>query len=187
MVAPDMSIRPRPAAETPAFLLLQVGAHASAAFAERLAPLRLRPCEVGVLRAVSRGEGLSQHDLAAALRAHPSRLVALVDRLEKRGLLERRANRADRRAHALFLTPAGHAMLTGIARAARDHNRALVACLTQAERRGLVRLLRRIAAAQGLAPGVHPGYAAAAPPSLLSKRAAKPAAAGTPARRSRVG
>src|SRR5437763_8702685 len=80
-----------------AFLLSQVGAHAAARFAERLAPLNLTPPHAGILRVIQQADGLSQQALGEKLGMFPSRLVVVLDELEQRGLVERRDNPADRR------------------------------------------------------------------------------------------
>lgn len=141
-----------------AFLLAQVGAHAAARFTERLAPLELRPQHAGALRILAAEGGLSQRALAERLGVLPSRLVAVVDDLEARGLVERRDDPGDRRSWELLLTERGRATLRAVATAAREHAEALLAGLTGPERDQLGALLRRIADAQGLAPGAHPGW-----------------------------
>jgi DNA-binding MarR family transcriptional regulator len=141
-----------------AWLLAQVGAHAAAQFARRLSALGLEPPHAGILRIVSSSGGISQQALANRLDIFPSRLVALVDDLEGRGLLERRSNAEDRRTYALQLTDKGRKTLESIGRVAREHDEALCAALTAAERERLAALLLRIAEQQGLKPGVHPGF-----------------------------
>src|SRR6202030_263569 len=91
----------------PAFLLAQLGAHAASQFAERLGVFELTPADAGILRLLRITAGLSQQELAAKLKIHPSRLVAILDNLEKRGFAERRANPDDRRLYSLHLTQAG--------------------------------------------------------------------------------
>lgn len=54
------------------------------------------------------GDGISQKDLAAVVGIDASSLVRLLDLLAGRGLIERRADKTDRRARRVFLTPAGH-------------------------------------------------------------------------------
>src|ERR1051325_1800159 len=76
-----------------AFLLAQVGAHSAEVFAELLEPLRLAPQHSGIIWMVRRSPGISQQNMAATLRMHPSRLVSLLDELEERGYVERRAER----------------------------------------------------------------------------------------------
>ncbi len=141
-----------------AWLLAQVGAHAAAAFGARLSGLGLTPSHAGILRAVAVAEGLSQRRLARLLEILPSRLVALVDELEHRGLIERRDSAEDRRVYALYLTGQGRTTLDEIGRVAHEHDGALCAAIDDEERKLLVDLLRRIADQQGLTPGVHPGF-----------------------------
>jgi DNA-binding MarR family transcriptional regulator len=141
-----------------AFLLSQVGAHSSAEFAERLAPLNLTPPHAGILRVINQADGLSQQALGEKLGMFPSRLVVVLDELEQRGLVERRNNPADRRSYALYLTGAGRETLEQIERVGRAHQDALCAALDESERAQLTGFLTRIAAQQKLTPGIHPGY-----------------------------
>jgi DNA-binding MarR family transcriptional regulator len=142
----------------PAFLLSQVGAHSSAKFAERLEPFGYKPAHAGILRVMSQSDGLSQQALGEKLGMFPSRLVGIIDELEHKGLVERRNSPTDRRSYALFLTQAGHKALVQIGKVAREHQDSVCAALIDAERVQLADLLRRIAAQQGLAPGIHPGF-----------------------------
>ena len=142
----------------PAFLLAQLGAHAASQFAERLRVLDLAPADAGILRLLRVASGLSQQELAGKLSIHPSRLVAILDNLEKLGFLERRPNPDDRRLYSLHLTKGGEEVLGRIGKVAREHQDALLAALSDEERAALGSLLLRIADQQGLARGVHPGY-----------------------------
>ncbi|MGA2534840.1 MAG: MarR family transcriptional regulator [Terracidiphilus sp.] len=142
----------------PAFLLAQLGAHAASQFAERLAVLELAPSDAGILRMLRVAAGLSQQELAARLQIHPSRLVAILDNLEKRGFVERRANPDDRRLYSIHLTKGGGEVLEKIGKVAREHQDALLAALNREERDELGSLLLKIADQQGLVRGVHPGY-----------------------------
>lgn len=156
--------RPRANPETPGppdgvgFLLSQVGGHSSARFAERLGPLGLRPAHAGILRVLDQAGGLSQQALGERLGVFPSRLVGLLDELGRLGLVERRDSPADRRSYALHLTGAGREALDRIGRVACEHQEDLCAALDASERAQLAGFLARIAAQQGLTPGVHPGY-----------------------------
>jgi DNA-binding MarR family transcriptional regulator len=142
----------------PAFLLAQLGAHAAAQFAERLGVLELTPADAGILRLLRAEAGLSQQELAARLRIHPSRLVAILDNLQKRGFVERRPNLDDRRLYSLHLVQAGGEVLEKIGGVARKHQDALLSSISPEERNTLAALLLRIADQQGLVRGVHPGY-----------------------------
>jgi DNA-binding MarR family transcriptional regulator len=142
-----------------AFLLAQVGAHAASKFAERLAKLKLTPAHAGILRILDWTPAITQQALSATLGMVPSRLVALLDELEERGLTERRENPGDRRSYALHLTEKGRSTLGMIGRISREHQQALLNALSEDERKELADLLQRVADEQGLTHGVHPGYA----------------------------
>jgi DNA-binding MarR family transcriptional regulator len=142
----------------PAFLLAQLGAHAASRFTERLGVLELTPADAGILRLLRVEAGPSQQELATRLKIHPSRLVALLDHLEKRGLVERGAHAQDRRLHSVQLTKSGDEILAKIGKVAREHQDILLSALGKEERDALAGILLKIADQQGLVRGVHPGY-----------------------------
>jgi DNA-binding MarR family transcriptional regulator len=139
-------------------MLAQIGCHAAAKFAERLAPSKFTPPQAGILGVISRQNGLSQQALADLLGMFPSRLVLVLDELEQAGLIERRPHGSDRRVYVLHLTVRGKKALQAIGRVARQHEDAMCAALNASERETLAQLLARIADEQELRPGVHPGY-----------------------------
>lgn len=141
-----------------AFLLTQIGAEAASQFAGRLAPLHLLPQQAGVLRILGQSEGISQQELAARLEMHASRLVGVVDTLEKRGLVARESSATDRRVYALHLTEKGRRALTELGAVAREHDNAICDGLSAPERAQFFQLLERVAERMGLAHAVHPGY-----------------------------
>jgi MarR family transcriptional regulator, organic hydroperoxide resistance regulator len=63
-----------------------------------------------VVRIVGRCPGASAGQIAEILRLHPSTLTGVLRRLQKRGLVTRRAGEQDRREVHLHLTAAGRAM-----------------------------------------------------------------------------
>jgi DNA-binding MarR family transcriptional regulator len=142
----------------PAFLLAQLGAHAASQFAERLEVLELTPADAGILRLLRVEAGPSQQELATRMQIHPSRLVAILDNLEKRGLVGRQAHTHDRRLYSIQLTKNGDEILEKIGKVAREHQDALLLALGKEERDALSALLLKIADQQGLVRGVHPGY-----------------------------
>jgi DNA-binding MarR family transcriptional regulator len=148
-----------------AFLLVQLGMHGARQFGERLQPLGLEQRQAGMLVRLAAGEGQSQQALAAMLGVNATRMVFLVDELEKLGLVERRRNPEDRRSHALYLTGQGRAALAQVQAVAAEHEQQMSAGLTGEQRRELIALLRQVAAAQGLRPGSLPGFPPHQPPS----------------------
>ncbi|WP_330185037.1 MarR family winged helix-turn-helix transcriptional regulator [Nocardia sp. NBC_01503] len=141
-----------------AFQLAQLGAHATQRFSERIAEIGLTPPEVGILRMIAAEPGRSQRALAAELGVVPSRVVALIDPLDAKGLIERRRSATDRRNHELHLTPAAGELLARIASVALAHEKEITATLSDAEYTRLADLLNRLVDARDLTPGVHPGY-----------------------------
>jgi len=140
-----------------AFLLSQVGIHASRQFAARLAELPLQPPLFRVLNVVDAAEGLSQQAIGEAIQAPPSRMVAIVDELEESGLVERRRQPGDRRVRALYLTDKGREVLAKGRRIAAEHEAELTRGMSAADRKKLVSLLRKIVESQEIGAGVHPG------------------------------
>jgi DNA-binding MarR family transcriptional regulator len=141
-----------------ALLLSQLGAHSSRLWVERLAKSGLDAREVMLFRHVALSEGRSQRAVALAVGLPASRIVAIVDRLEARGWVERRTNPGDRRAHALHVTAEGHATLARIMAISAEHESDLTVGLNAQERETVVGLLHRVALNQGLVEGVHPNF-----------------------------
>lgn len=148
------------------FLLSKLGFHCSGGFAAALEPLHINPGHFGLLRILAATEGISQQALAEELRIPASRMVGVIDELEGLGLVERRRNPTDRRANALFLTPAGTALLARATGLATGWEERLCAGLSDDERQDLLALLRRVAGAQDLPIGVHPAMAQRPPPEV---------------------
>ncbi|HSH16446.1 MAG TPA: MarR family transcriptional regulator [Verrucomicrobiae bacterium] len=68
----------------------------------------LSPSQFNILNLLGgHADGLTQTALSQALITHRSNVTGLVDRLEKRGLLVRKAVPGDRRAYSVQLTKAG--------------------------------------------------------------------------------
>jgi len=145
-------------APSTASLLSQLGAHATARFTSRLAVLELAPAHAGILKILAGTPGMSQCTLAKALGTLPSRMVAYVDQLGRKGLVERRPHESDRRNNALHLTKAGQAAYRFTCRLAYEHQEALLAGLSEQQRVQLEELLQLIANQQGLISGVNPMF-----------------------------
>jgi DNA-binding MarR family transcriptional regulator len=151
------------APQTLAFLLSQVGIHASRQFAEKIAAADLNPPLFRVLNLVDAAEGQSQQAIGAAIDVPASRMVALVDELEQRGLVERRPKPNDRRVRAIYLTRPGRKALARGRRIAKEHEETLTHGLAAADRKRLVDLLQKIVDEQAIGKGVHPGLSGSKP------------------------
>lgn len=104
----------------------------------------LTPGEFGLLVLVERNAGLSQMALARALGIDRSTLVPILNRLQARGLLVRRASPSDGRTHALGLTPQGEKALSRFAKLVRGHEKRIASGLSAAETRTLIDLLEKV-------------------------------------------
>ena len=89
-------------------ILLQIGFElVSAHFAAAVAELDLAPAQARALHELDLDRPISMRELAERLKSDPSNVTGLIDRLEVRGLVERRPDPTDRRIKGLALTPAG--------------------------------------------------------------------------------
>ncbi len=79
----------------------------------------------------------------------PSTMVSLIDELESAGLAKRRPRPTDRRAREVAITPKGRRLLERAREMANQVEDEVLTGLTAAERRQLLKLLRR---ALGSAP-----------------------------------
>jgi DNA-binding MarR family transcriptional regulator len=139
------------------FLLSQVGIYASQRFAKRIAAIDLHPPLFRALNVVDAAEGQSQQAIGAAIQAPASRMVAIVDELEERALIERRPHPSDRRVRALYLTAKGRKVLAQGRKIAMEHEADLTRGMSRADHKRLIELLNQLVDKQGIGSGVHPG------------------------------
>jgi DNA-binding MarR family transcriptional regulator len=112
--------------------------------ARRYETLGVRPAEAGALMLLRRNAGLPAVRLAAALGMKQTNLVSVLDRLQQRGLLERRQLAGDRRAVALHATAAGVALAERLEAEVALHEAQLVHWLGREGRYQLAGLLHRL-------------------------------------------
>ncbi len=116
-------------------------------FIDSLADQGVSPGQFGVLTLIDANEGLSQSELARTLKIERSTMVAVIDRLEAQGWVDRKLSETDRRSYALALTKAGTELLSRARPLVRDHERRINADLGKAEKAMLIDLLDRVASA----------------------------------------
>jgi DNA-binding MarR family transcriptional regulator len=105
--------------------------------------LDLSPVQCHVLFLMEPDQPIPMRRLAETLACDASNVTGLVDRLESRGLIVRRASDEDRRVKALVLTP------TGVRLRARLHERLAAPPdpskrLSDADRQALIAILERL-------------------------------------------
>lgn len=126
------------------FALRRAQAAVTQDFLDRFAAEGLRPMQYAVLSLLQGNSGLRQNQVSEALGIKRTNFVPLLDELERRGFAERRRVAGDRRAAALVLTEAGHAVLKRLAAAAQAHEARFTARLGPQNRSTLIGLLSRL-------------------------------------------
>ena len=110
-----------------------------------LAELGLGFAQAHALRMLDPDEPIAMSALAERLFCDASNVTGLVDRLEARGLVERRSAENDRRVKALTLTPAGVALRDQVLAVMSEPPEA-IAALAAADQRALRDILARAVA-----------------------------------------
>lgn len=93
---------------------------------------------------LERNEGIRQVALAELLEIQPMTLVRMIDQLASEGLVERRTDAADRRAHRLYLTDAARPQLDLIAEAAKAVREKALVGMDDADRAKLIASLQQV-------------------------------------------
>lgn len=114
----------------------------------RLAHLDLTSSEQNVLAALADGTARPVGDLAAATGTRPTTLTSVLDRLERRRLLQRQLDPADRRSFLVTLTPAGRQTAGSVLAAITELERVALAGLTPAQVAGFRAVTHALAQAR---------------------------------------
>lgn len=105
----------------------------------------LRPVEYTILALVKENPDGSASRLAKALGVTAPNITMWIDRLEKRGLVQRHASTTDRRAQQLRVTAKGGQLADKATRQLLAGERAEIEGLTVGERAILIELLHKVA------------------------------------------
>ena len=143
---------PSPLFLTTGFLLSKIGKEITEGFAERIAPLGLRPKHCGLLAALQALPPMSQQELGRALGLVPSAIVTSLDELKALHAIARVEDLKDRRRYTIELTARGETLLRKATQLAVDIDNEMMATLSKAERVVLNRSLQGIAGAIGVIP-----------------------------------
>jgi DNA-binding MarR family transcriptional regulator len=127
--------------------------HAHLALEQRtqaaLADLGMTGRDLGVLRVIAGGEAESQQEVAAVLGVDRTSMVALLDALERRGIVARRASERDRRRNVVELTDDGWDVFRRAENRYGEAERAFTSILGDAGAAGLRRTLRTVLSGNG--------------------------------------
>lgn len=120
---------------------------AVAIFLQETDGLSITPVQYAALQTVSNRSGIDQRTLAGAIGFDTSTIGGVVDRLEARGLVVRRASPEDRRVRLLEITTAGRALLRQALPAMRRAQHRMLEPLPAPERAEFMRMLRTLVTA----------------------------------------
>jgi DNA-binding MarR family transcriptional regulator len=116
------------------------------AFSRRSQEIGESPGRFATLTIIARNPGISQTELSHANGRDKSSLTPVVEDLVRRGLVERKRMREDRRTYRLNLMPAGKKTLTMLTRCARRHERVMDGIIGQRDRKRFIQILKKLAA-----------------------------------------
>ncbi|MEA2782758.1 MAG: hypothetical protein QOK29_4302 [Rhodospirillaceae bacterium] len=126
------------------FLIADVARLLTRNFDRRAQKIGLSRAQWQVLAWLKRNEGISQTQLADLLEMSPMTLVRLVDRLEASGMVQRRADPADRRIYRLYLAGHAHPALDKLWEMGAETRREALPGISAAEEKALIDTLSRI-------------------------------------------
>jgi DNA-binding MarR family transcriptional regulator len=113
-------------------------------FVASMGEAEISPGLFGILVIIEANPGLKQTELAIAAHLDLSSVVPVVDKLEARGYVSRRASAIDRRVNGLWLTPEGGTVLRKLKRTVLAHERRIARQLTGIEQQQLFDLLAKL-------------------------------------------
>lgn len=113
-------------------------------FDRRASELKLTRSQWSVLAHLLRNDGMQQKELAEQMEITAITLTGLLDRMEREGWVERRADPVDRRAKRIFLTEKVAPVTKELRMLARDVRKAALQGLSEAEQQTLMNLLIRV-------------------------------------------
>lgn len=113
-------------------------------FLKHMAVYDLRLVDFSVLSLIAHNPGITSRQLCTTLNIQPPNLVGMLNSAENRKLLTRSPHPRDGRAMGLHLSPAGEKMMRQAEQTATALELQAAARLSPAERKTLMRLLRKI-------------------------------------------
>ncbi|MDE2145407.1 MAG: MarR family transcriptional regulator [Burkholderiales bacterium] len=130
--------------DQPGHLIRRLQQIAVALFLEETQAHGITPVQYAALQAAQRQPGLDQRTLAGSVGLDTSTIAGVVDRLERRGLIERRTSPTDRRVRLLQVTAAGQALLDAVVPAMLKAQRRILAPLPAPQRPQFVAMLKTL-------------------------------------------
>jgi len=133
-------------------LLHRASQRATEIFALETRTFDITARQYAVLTAVAQHEGLSQTDLVRLTGIDRSTLADVVQRLLRRGFIEREKTTQDGRTYAVSLSAHGHELLEAIKPYARRADRTVQSCLGDGDGKLVMQILSRLLKQPDAAP-----------------------------------
>ncbi len=130
--------------EQPGYYIRRLQQIAVAIFLEETEAHGVTPVQYAALHAAQRQSGLDQRTLAATIGFDTSTIGGVIDRLEKRGLIERLASPTDRRVRLLQVTPAGATLIDELVPDMLKAQQRILAPLPAADRPRFLAMLKTV-------------------------------------------
>jgi len=128
----------------PGYLFRRMQQIAVAIFVEECQAFDLTPVQYAALVAIHTHPGIDATRLSAVIAFDRSTLGNVIERLESKGFIERKAGREDKRVKLLYLTKAGAATLREIAPSVERTQARMLQPLKPADRKVLLALMTQL-------------------------------------------
>ncbi len=126
------------------YQLRRAHSHMRRDYLQTVGNLGFRPGQVSILVLIIENPGIFQIELSRELEIDKATVVALIDRLEKAGLVTRQRSTEDRRNQALFATREGIKMAKTLLEITEQHEARYCSQFTAAELKQFLEYLQRI-------------------------------------------
>lgn len=134
-------------ASAPGHLIRRAHQVSVALFAEAAASLDVTQVQFAILNALLDEPGIDQVTLAQRVALDPATSGSVIERLERKGWLQRELAPTDRRRRLLWITPAGMDVVQALMQPIADAQARLLAPLPPADAQALLRLLKALVSA----------------------------------------
>lgn len=133
----------------PGHLIRRVHQIAVALFMEECGESGITPVQYACLKALKANSGIDATRLSALIAIDRSTIGNVLERLERKGLIQRFPSADDKRIKLLKLDPQGRVLLRRLEAAVARSQRRILAPLSEGQQRALIKLLTQLAAANG--------------------------------------
>lgn len=119
------------------------------AFRHRIAHLGITPDQYSIMRWLHEGDprGLTQQTITDLMASDPNTITSILQRMEKAGLIARRAHESDKRARRVCIQPSGREAFQSAYAIATELQREILTTLPASRRDSFLKDLERIAEA----------------------------------------